>query len=73
MVARWASITNHIQNIHYDYDNALFPSVCAVPKCRHKQLTGQDREKWIKPGMTTTLIQLHGDIIGCDIVFLVCS
>ena len=61
MVAKWASITNHIQNIHIGHDNALFP------KCGHKQLTGRDREKkWIKPGMNATPIQLHGDIIGCN-------
>ena len=51
MVAKWASITNHIQNIHTGHDNALFP------ECEHKQLTGRDREKkWIKPGMNTNPI-----------------
>ncbi|XP_008280196.1 uncharacterized protein LOC103357415 [Stegastes partitus] len=41
-VAKWASISNHVQNIH-SHDNALFP------ECQHSETSGGPSKKWLKP------------------------
>jgi len=39
-LAKWESLTNHLQNQHDNHGNPLYP------KCIHGQL----RKKWFKPG-----------------------
>jgi hypothetical protein len=46
MLAKWESITNHVQDIHDDHDSALFPS------CVHGPL---EPRAWLKPCMKTLL------------------
>ncbi|XP_023137933.1 uncharacterized protein LOC111576454 [Amphiprion ocellaris] len=41
-VAKWASISNHVQNIH-SHNNALFP------ECQHSETDGSLSRKWLKP------------------------
>lgn len=45
MLAKWESVADHMQDIHTNHDNPLFPS------CQHKKLKGRERQKkWLKPG-----------------------
>ena len=45
MAAKWESVTYHIQNLHDDHDNPLFP------KCAHGPLDISKPKKWITPSM----------------------
>jgi hypothetical protein len=45
MLAKWESVSNHMQNVHDKHENPLFP------RCQHSRLKGRERrKKWLKPG-----------------------
>ena len=52
-VAKWCSITNHVQNVH-QHSNELFPN------CAHSLLTNR---AWLSPSMTFRLSTAYAEIV----------
>ena len=47
VVARWTSVTNHVQNIHV-HENHMFSS------CLHGPIPDEERRAWLKPSEIAT-------------------